>query len=539
MPRGPKPTVRYWRSRKAYECLIGEDRHFLARDPDGAPIRSTSLPVSSGIRHHRQKKKVQLRELARKAGVQLGKLSKWERGLERPSDTELASLATVLGCEASTLRAGQDAIEAEAVIGEGYATALPEITEKVIRRREQPTRGRWKVLDLFCGCGGFSYGLEQTGHFDVTCGIDLLPDRIDTFTANHPTASGIIADIRNFHVERLAEEALQPDIVIGGPPCQGFSSIRPYRTLTEGDPRNNLIENYLLVVERIKPRWLVLENVVGLLTHAKGEVLEQAVAAFKEAGYAVEWRVLNAANYGLPQNRERLVIVGSLDGAEFPWPEPTHYSDHRSMAGKHRNGPNGPSLFTPELHPAVSVMQAIHDLPEVDAGCSADEYKKGVKLTDYEREMREGSTGLAMHEATDHSEKMMRIIRLAGSSRAALPEGLTTSGFSSSYSRLEPDSPSVTLTVNFTHPASNKCIHPVQHRALTLREGARLQGFPDRFVFCGKRSELSKQIGNAVPPVLGRVIGEALASALLSRSAQATPSRGNSSRSRGVGSVRC
>lgn len=457
---------------------------------------------------------MQLRELARQAGVQLGKLSKWERGLERPGDAALGALAAVLGCEAAVLRAGQNEIEAGAVIGEGYTTALPAITEKVTPRQKQPAPGRWKVLDLFCGCGGFSYGLEQTGHFDVTCGIDLLPDRIDTFTANHPTASGIIADIRNFSVERLSAEALGPDIVIGGPPCQGFSSIRPYRTLTEGDPRNNLIENYLVVVEHIRPRWLVLENVVGLLTHAKGQVLKQAVEAFTEAGYKVEWRVLNAANYGLPQNRERLVIVGNLDGAAFPWPDPTHYSDHRSMAGKHRNGPDGPSLFTPELKPAVTVMQAIHDLPEVEAGRSADQYRTDVRLTDYEREMREGSPGLTMHEATAHSEKMMRIIRLSGSSRAALPEGLTTSGFSSSYSRLEPDVPSVTLTVNFTHPASNKCIHPVQHRALTLREGARLQGFPDRFVFCGKRSELSKQIGNAVPPVLGRVIGEALARAL-------------------------
>ncbi len=493
--------------------------------------------MAEGIRKRRLRKRLQLRRLAHEAGVPLGSLSKWERGLDRPTDSDLSRVARVLGCSNTELRAEHDRLEQSSVIGEGYTTALPEITEHVTPRREQPTPGRWKVLDLFCGCGGFSYGLEQTGRFQTTCGIDLLPDRIDTFLANHPTASGVIADIRHFPVERLAAESLGPDVVIGGPPCQGFSSIRPFRTLTEGDARNNLIENFLLVVQHVRPRWLVLENVVGLLTHAKGRVLAEAMQAFRDLGYDVDWRVLNAANYGLPQNRERLVIVGNRDGVAFPWPEPTHFSVCRSMAGRH-GAVAGRSLFAPDLLPAVTVMQAIHDLPEVEAGRAAIEYLTGPRLTCYEKEMREGCDKLTLHEATAHSEKMMTIIRHAGASRAALPAGLTTSGFSSSYSRLEPDLPSVTLTVNFTHPASNKCIHPRQHRALTLREGARLQGFPDRFAFCGKRSELSKQIGNAVPPILGRVIGVALAAVLAERRGPASEPRGSSSRRPRAGSVR-
>ena len=116
-----------------------------------------------------------------------------------------------------------------------------------------------------------------------------------------------------------------------------------------------------------------------------------------------------------------------------------------------------------------------------------------------------------MHRATRHSDQMLNIIRHAGANRNELPDGMTTSGFSSSYSRLDPDVPSVTLTVNFVHPSSNKCIHPYQDRALTPREGARIQGFPDSFEFKGTRSKVVKQIGNAVPPLLGTAIGEALA----------------------------
>ncbi len=494
--------------------------------------------MSTGIRSQRVLRKIKLRDLAERVAVPLRDLSKWERGLGRPSEAGLERIAAALGANSAALRCEHDYLERSALIGEGYTTARPGVTGRVVPRREPPPAGRWRVLDLFCGCGGLSFGLEQTGRFAVTCGIDLLPDRIDTFTANHPTASGVIADIRDFPAERLQAESLSPDVVIGGPPCQGFSSIRPFRTLTQGDPRNNLIENYLLVVQFIRPRWLVLENVVGLLTHAKGEVLTQTLAAFREVGYAVDWRVLNAAHYGLPQNRERLIIVGNLDGAAFPWPEPTHHSPHRSMAGRHGRNPGGPSLFRPELLPAVTVMQAVHDLPEIDAGRSGNYYRPGTELTAYEREARDGCERLTLHEATAHSEKMLRIIRQAGSSRAVLPEGLTTSGFSSSYSRLEPDVPSVTLTVNFTHPASNKCIHPFQHRALTLREGARLQGFPDRFAFRGKRSELSKQIGNAVPPILGRVIGESLAAAMAGSRGSACKAPGRSARVKNAGSVR-
>lgn len=233
-------------------------------------------------------------------------------------------------------------------------------------------------------------------------------------------------------------------------------------------------------------------------------------SAFTDAGYTSDWRVVNAANFGLPQNRERLIVVGSRDGRLFEWPMPSQHSEHRSMAGAHAKRIYLDPLFTPDVEPAVAVMDAIHDLPEIAAGESATEYRAGVELTAYERRMRAGSKELTLHIATAHSKRMLEIIRHAGANRSSIPEGMTTSGFSSCYSRLDPNKPSVTLTVNFVHPASNKCIHPFQDRALTPREGARLQGFPDRFEFRGNRTQVVKQIGNAVPPLLGETIARAL-----------------------------
>jgi DNA (cytosine-5)-methyltransferase 1 len=449
-------------------------------------------------------------EVAREARVEPTDLRKWERGLEMPPPVAVRRLAAALACSAQLLEREQRRFMHDATPGEGYRTAQPDESGTLPRQRE-PAAGRLRVLDLFCGSGGFSYGFELTGNFAVTAGLDLLPDRAETFRANHPSATTILDDIREVSTETLARHALDPDVVIGGPPCQGFSSIRPFRPLTQGDRRNNLFEHFALVVAALRPRWFVLENVVGLLTHAAGKAFPELLAAFKEAGYHTEHRVLNAAYYGLPQNRERLVVVGSREGRAFDWPQPTHHVNHRSMAGRRAPRVHVDPLFHQDVRPAVTLMEAIHDLPPVAAGEAANRYRDDVEPTEYERTMREACPEPTLHEATAHSPRMLQIIRRAGSNRWALPEGLTTSGFSSCYSRLSPDEPSVTLTVNFVHPASNKCIHPHQDRALTPREGARLQGFPDRFRFCGTRSQVVKQIGNAVPPLLGSVIARALA----------------------------
>jgi DNA (cytosine-5)-methyltransferase 1 len=462
------------------------------------------------IRLLRVEQGLTLKGLADKAGVSVTDLRKCERGLFIPKHDFFVAVSEVLGVDTKILKEAQKQALHKATPGEGYTTA--KASKNVTFPRSSPvSNSKIQVMDLFCGTGGFSHGFEITNNFQVTTALDLLEDRIHTFKHNHPTSTCHATDIRSIDVSMLLENSNTPDIIIGGPPCQGFSSIRPFRTLTEKDPRNNLFESFAVILKKIKPKWFVLENVVGLLTHEKGNTLKTIIQLFEQIGYKVSWKVLNAALYGLPQRRERLLIVGNRDNKEFWWPEPTHYFNGRSMAGKiHGQNIQFLPLFAQDLRQAVTVMEAIHDLPEISAGTSSSQYRSDILLTDYEAAMRGDSIILTLHESTKHSDRMLEIIRQAGHNRSALPEGLTRSGFSSSYSRLEPDLPSVTLTVNFVHPASNKCIHPYQDRALTPREGARLQGFEDSYVFIGNRAQIVKQIGNAVPPLLGKVMAQSL-----------------------------
>ncbi len=460
------------------------------------------------LRQQRRLLGLRQRDLARAADVCVRRLSAWERGLQAVPADALSRLAAHLGVETAALAAGQRAFMAAAMPGEGYTTSRAGEGSLTPRRREPPPHRR-RVLDLFCGAGGLSLGLEQAGAFVTTAGVDLLADRIATFTANHPCADGLAADLTALSHARLRALAGQVDVVVGGPPCQGFSSIRPFRTLTEGDPRNSLVEHFVLVIAGLQPRWFLFENVVGLLTHQDGHRLAALVAGLEEAGYRVDWRVLNAARHGVPQRRERVFVVGSRDGLPYRWPRPTHHFAGRSMAGDRPQVLR--SVEEDGLPAALTLRQAIDDLPPVEAGQEAGAYEPALPArTAYQRSMREGASALSLHRGTRHSARMLEIIRHAGANISALPPGMVSSGFSSCYSRLEADRPSNTITVNFVHPASNRCIHPSQDRALTPREGARLQSFPDRYRFCGTQAQIVKQIGNAVPPLLAQALGQAI-----------------------------
>ena len=369
-----------------------------------------------------------------------------------------------------------------------------------------------KVADLFCGTGGFSYGFTHFEQFEVVFGVDIKDASISTFSANHHNALAICQDIRKLRVRDLANNLeLGPgeiDVVIAGPPCQGFSSIRPYRSINEDDQRNNLFEQLIIFVSFFQPRFVVFENVVGIAHHKNGGVLKDIQESFEFLGYTVNLEVLNAVHFGIPQKRERIILLARRGTTRSQFPNPTHQFNGRSMGGHFTNNPL--PLFTWDLPPAIKLIDAIKDLPPIAAGESATEYLDELTPGDYIRERRNGNQILTLHSATRHTPKMLEIIRQSGTNRWALPEGLTTSGFSTCYSRLSADEPSSTITVNFVHPASNRCIHPTQDRALTPREGARLQSFDDDFQFVGSRTEIVKQIGEAVPPLLGKAIARAI-----------------------------
>ena len=379
------------------------------------------------------------------------------------------------------------------------------------------------ILDLFCGTGGFSSGfVKYNDDFEVVAGVDILESSLKTFQLNNPNALCFKGDIRKINPTYVESELQKVnktvDVIVGGPPCQGFSSIRPFRTTNINDERNTLFEQFAKYVFYFQPKSFIMENVVGLVTHNKGNTINVIEKVFKDLGYNLDWKILNAANYGVPQKRERLIMIGYRDGEKVLFPKPTH-----SFKGKTigiRDKERIISTFSKDLPNAVSVMDAISDLPILESGQTAEKYTS-PPLTEFQKERRRlTGKNLSMHIATDHSPKMLEIISYAGSSIKSIPSHLIKSGFSSSYSRLDANEPSNTLTVNFVHPASNRCIHPYQNRALTPREGARLQSFDDDFKFYGSRTQIVKQIGNAVPPLLGFAIAKVIYETISSKNNQ-------------------
>ena len=252
------------------------------------------------IRALRLRNKLRQRDVAAKLRISDHQIRTWERGLALPPPSIMEAIAALFGVAPSVLWEAQESFMHSVAPGEGYTTAKPN-SSKIEFATDLPSPNRLKVLDLFCGTGGLSYGLELTQRFTTVAGLDLLPDRVATFRANHPHATGVTADIRDISLDALCELAKEPDVIVGGPPCQGFSSIRPFRTLTEKDSRNSLIEYFVLALSVMRPRWFVFENVVGLLTHRKGMVFAVLIERIQACGYEVTWRVMNAALYESPK----------------------------------------------------------------------------------------------------------------------------------------------------------------------------------------------------------------------------------------------
>jgi len=373
---------------------------------------------------------------------------------------------------------------------------------------------QFTVLDLFCGTGALSYGLEAySSTFTTVGGIDLDESAAKTASLNHPKARIRCGNIETITPEEMLTQsgAGAIDVIVGGPPCQGFSSLRPSRGAGLEDPRNSLYKEFLNYVEVLRPRVFLMENVVGILAANGGRLVPQIVSSFERIGYVVDWRVLNAANFGVPQKRERFFLIGTranLGRHVVPsFPMPSHWFSGKVIGTtkKDRYVVNFDSGFPP-----VTVRDAISDLPSLRSGEAKHWYER-APVNAYQAARRKGSPGqLLLHEAASHNAKMLAVMKHAGSSIHALPEGMVSSGYSSCYSRLDFDEPSTTITVKFTSPASSKCIHPVDDRAITPREAARLQSFDDGFAFFGSKTEVASQIGNAVPPLFGKAFAPVL-----------------------------
>lgn len=389
---------------------------------------------------------------------------------------------------------------------------------------------RPKVLDLFCGAGGLAEGFRQAG-YEILGGVDYFSAAIETFEANIPGAVGVLADLRNPDLDDFERRFAGVDVIVGGPSCQGFSTsggLSKSSGRDETDPRNQLFINYTDIVERLQPSWIVFENVPGLLLYEKGKVALQIVSAFREIGYELVPMILLAADYGVPQLRRRLVFVGNRTNSDIFLPAPTHGDvnlwkgfslpfAHLSRIG-HGNEDG--------LLPHVTFDQACSDLPAVAEGQVVDGKPYASKpKSPFQKEMRGPSTVVRQHAAAD----LATLDRIAaqtleqGQNWRDLSEDVLPDRFkkirrydaTTLLKRLRDDLPAYTITTKFNEATTGAFIHPKQARTITLREAARLQAFPDTFVFAGTPAQVRQQIGNAVPPMLAKAIAEAILPAVV------------------------
>ena len=334
-------------------------------------------------------------------------------------------------------------------------------------------------IDLFCGCGGLSLGFEKAG-INVLVGIDAWQDAITTFNYNHKNSKGICADLSTLEPSEIEKElnGKSVDLIIGGPPCQGFS-VAGKRIVD--DVRNKLYKNFVRFVEYYKPKAFMMENVPNILSIGEGIVRDSIVKDFSDLGYKVVYKVLTASNYGTPQNRRRAVFVGFKDGKEFIFPQHT-------------------------VEQLVTSYEALSDLPENSLEDGSD-YPMTTNC-DYQKLMRCNSSKIYNHQITEHSDKTKEIIALVpdgGNYKNLPPELQQTRKVHIAWTRLNSQKPSFTIDTGHRHH-----FHYKWNRIPTVRESARIQSFPDDFIFLGTKTSQYKQVGNAVPPLMAEAIAKKL-----------------------------
>lgn len=335
------------------------------------------------------------------------------------------------------------------------------------------------VIDLFCGCGGLSYGFIEAG-YEVVLGIDHWKDAITTFKHNHKDSIGIVADLFSETPKQISQKTgiKEIDLIIGGPPCQGFS-IAGKRIVD--DERNKLYKSFVNFVDFYKPKVFLMENVSNIISMGKGVVKDNIIQDFENLGYKVVYKVLMASEFGVPQNRKRAFFIGTKNKSEFRFP-------------------------VLENKKLVTSFEAISDLPEKSVP-DGNKYVSEPK-SEYQKLIRNTSNAIFNHEITNHSEQTVDIISLVpdGGNYKSLPKELQqTRNVNIAWTRLNSDKPSFTIDTGHRHH-----FHYKFNRVPTVRESARIQSFSDDFIFLGSKTSQYKQVGNAVPPILAKVLADEL-----------------------------
>lgn len=353
----------------------------------------------------------------------------------------------------------------------------------------------FNVLDLFSGAGGFSCGLDMVDGFKTKVALDFDKKAIETFQKNFPSASCICGDICDKTIKsKIINLCIENKVnmIIGGPPCQGFSL--KGKNLGLNDPRNFLFLEYFDLVEQLKPEVFIIENVKNMVSSGEGYFIKQIYEKFQSIGYVLNHGVLNAYKFGVPQTRERTIIIGTLNK-------------------------NGISLPIGNGFPLRTVRDAISDLSYLESGEGADISKYvNTPKTEYQEMLRGDMEQLHNHKATNHSQlaiSKLMLIPPEGDKKSMPAELHGNQIFQTTWSRLIWDKPSPTIDTRFDTPSNGRNSHPILNRAITPREAARIQSFPDSFIFYGNKCSICKQIGNAVPPLLAKAIASHIKEELL------------------------
>jgi DNA (cytosine-5)-methyltransferase 1 len=339
-----------------------------------------------------------------------------------------------------------------------------------------------KIIDLFSGVGGLSLGFEMVG-FESIAAIDFWEDAIKTYNHNRINKVGFSIDVTKFNDELIPKilKKHKVDGIIGGPPCQGFSTARLSNTSEKigkiNESRNHLYLEFFRSVKIVRPKFFLIENVRGLVSANNGAFVNDIIERFGGIGYNVSFKILNASDYGVPQNRQRVFFIGLLKG-KFEFPSKFDYK--------------------------VSTKEAIMDL--IRSNEDVNQKYSSPAINDYQKLMRNGSKSVKNHEVTIHNEQTLNVISKVpdgGNIKSLPPEYWNIRKYNKAFQRMNSKLPSNTIDTghrNYFHYEAN--------RIPTTRESARIQSFPDHFEFLGTKGSQYKQVGNAVPPLLAKVLAE-------------------------------